>query len=113
MSILQEIGSRYLERIGAENVLRGGGGVDIQPLIDCGVPGAGVIDDCNSNTCEGLNATYFYYHHTNADTPSISNDNELYRMSQLLATYAYIVADLDDSLPRDLFPNDIEGYYYK
>lgn len=43
---------------------RGGSGVDIQPLIDAGVPDAGLLVSKNYP-----NSYYFYFHHTNTNTP--------------------------------------------
>lgn len=73
--ILKEIGERYLGSIGAGNVTVGGGGVDIEPLCSRGVP-------CSSlNDADGVRAdktdSYFYYHHTKADTMSVIRKEEL------------------------------------
>jgi len=99
LAILQSIAASYLVDIGATIVNTGGGGVDIDPIMQCGVPGAGIQDDC-ADTCVGLDATYFYYHHTTADSASIIQPDQLRRLSALMATYVYILADQDAVLPR-------------
>jgi hypothetical protein len=44
----------------------GGGGVDIQPLCDAGVPCAGLA--VSNGARADRTDSYFYYHHTRADT---------------------------------------------
>ena len=47
-----------LKRIGADSLLPGGGGADIGPIMQRGVPGMSHVTD----------GDYFWYHHTDADT---------------------------------------------
>lgn len=82
---------RILERVGAGEVARGGGGADIGPLMERGVPGMGL-------RVEG--DRYFWYHHTDADTLDKLDPDELARCVAALAVMAYVVADLPESLPR-------------
>ncbi|HET6527679.1 MAG TPA: M28 family metallopeptidase, partial [Balneolaceae bacterium] len=56
--IVSEI-SKLLEPIGADKMVRGGGGADIGPLMREGVPGMGLLVD---------GTRYFWYHHSVADT---------------------------------------------
>jgi carboxypeptidase Q len=89
-AILQRIGP-LLEPIGANNIARGGGGADIGPIMQEGVPGGSPIVD---------GSRYFWYHHTDADTLDKLDPAEVGRLTALLAIIAYIVADLPEPLPR-------------
>ena len=80
-----------LARIGADSVIRGGGEADIAPLLAAGVPGAGLIVD---------GTRYFWYHHTNADTPDKLDPRDVARCVALMAVYAYVIAEMPERLPR-------------
>ncbi len=87
---VREIGS-LLGRIGSGTVTRGGGGADIGPLAQAGVPVMGLsVED----------ARYFYYHHTDADTMDKLNPREMALCVATMAVMAYVVADLPEPLPR-------------
>ena len=80
-----------LSRIGADSVTRGESEADVEPLLDAGVPVAGVhVDDTR----------YFWYHHTNADTPDKLDPRDVARCVAVFAVYAYVVAEMDEVLPR-------------
>jgi carboxypeptidase Q len=88
--IVSEVG-RLLEGIGAGRIERGGGGADIQPLMDLGVPGMGLeVDDTR----------YFWYHHTDADTLDKLSPREFAECVAAMAVMAFVVADLPERLPR-------------
>jgi carboxypeptidase Q len=87
---VRDIGS-LLERIGAGEVTRGGGGADIGPLAREGVPVMGLDVD---------ETRYFYYHHTDADTMDKLNPREMALCVAAMAVMAYVVADLPEALPR-------------
>ena len=89
-AIVQEIG-RILEPIGAGEITRGGGGADIGPLMEKGMPGMGLNVEPTR---------YFWYHHTNADTMDKLDPDEVARCVAAMAVIAYVVADLPDPLPR-------------
>jgi carboxypeptidase Q len=89
-AILQRIGP-LLDPIGANSITRGGGGADIGPIMQEGVPGGSPIVD---------GSRYFWYHHTDADTLDKLDPAEVGRLTALLAIIAYIVADLPEPLPR-------------
>jgi carboxypeptidase Q len=80
-----------LARIGADKVIRGGGEADIGPLLAAGVPGAGL---------EVEGARYFWYHHTNADTPDKLDPREVAQCAAVMAVYAYVLAEMPERLPR-------------
>jgi carboxypeptidase Q len=82
---------RLLERIGAGTITRGGGGADIAPLMETGVPGMGLVVD---------DARYFWYHHSDGDTLDKLDPDEMARCVAAMAVMAYVVADLPEALPR-------------
>jgi carboxypeptidase Q len=87
---VREIGS-LLSALGAGSVTRGGGGADIGPLAEAGVPVMGLsVEDTR----------YFYYHHTDADTMDKLNPREMALCVATMAVMAYVVADLPDPLLR-------------
>ncbi|HSK18037.1 MAG TPA: M28 family metallopeptidase [Longimicrobiales bacterium] len=89
-AIMRQIGS-LLERIDAGDMARGGGGADIGPIMELGVPGAGLNVD---------GTRYFWYHHSDADTIDKLDAREFNECVAALAVLAYIVADMPDRLPR-------------
>jgi carboxypeptidase Q len=88
--VVRWVGS-LLRSIGADSVSRGGGGADIGPLMQRGVPGMGLDVD---------RTRYFWYHHTDADTIDKLDAGEFARCVATLAVMAYVVADLEEALPR-------------
>jgi carboxypeptidase Q len=82
---------QLLAPIGADAVGGEGGGADIGPAMREGVPGAGL-------NVEG--STYFYYHHTNADTLDKVDPKDLNLCVAALAVVAYVVADMPNRLGR-------------
>lgn len=89
-AIVRQVGT-LLASINADSVSRGGGGADIGPLMQRGVPGMGL---------DVVGDRYFWYHHTNGDTLDKLDPEELARCVATLAVMAYVVADLPDPLPR-------------
>lgn len=88
--IISAIGS-LLDRIGAGAITRGGGGADIGPIMQRGVPGMGLQVD---------GTRYFWYHHTDADTIDKLDPEEVARCVAAMAVMAYVVAELPEALPR-------------
>lgn len=88
--IITEIGT-LLERIESGLVTRGGGGADIGPLMQTGVPGMGLNVD---------GTRYFWYHHTDADTIDKLDPDEVALCVATMAVMAYVVADMPERLPR-------------
>ena len=89
-ALIEPVGS-LLEGIEAGEIRRGGGGADIGPLMELGVPGMGLIVD---------GSRYFHYHHSNADTMDKLDPGEFNRCVAALAVMSYAVAQMDDALPR-------------
>ncbi len=88
-SIMQEIG-RLLDPIGSGTITRGGGGADIGPMMELGIPGMGLNVD---------ETKYFWYHHTDADTIDKMTPREVALCVATMAVVAYVVADMPDRLP--------------
>jgi carboxypeptidase Q len=89
-AIIQQIGT-LLERIEAGQIVRGGGGADIGPIMALGVPGMGLNVD---------GTRYFWYHHTEADTIDKLDPREMALCTAAMAVMAYVVAEMPERLPR-------------
>lgn len=74
-----------LHPIGANEVKVGGGGADISPLIPYAVP------QMNINVKA---ERYFWYHHTEADTPNAIDPLDLNKCAAAIAVMMFIAADL-------------------
>jgi hypothetical protein len=88
MALLQQIG-KLLERVGAGEIIVGGGGSDIGPLLRDGVPGL-------SERTSG--AHYFDWHHTDADTLDKVNPMDFRKNVAALAVMGYVLADMPERL---------------
>ncbi|MDZ7807078.1 MAG: M28 family metallopeptidase [Gracilimonas sp.] len=88
--ILTEIG-KTLQPIESGKITRGGGGADIGPLMNDGVPGMGLVVDGEK---------YFWYHHTAADTMDKLDKDDFNECVATMAAFAYAVADIEERLPR-------------
>jgi carboxypeptidase Q len=71
-------------------VTRGGGGADIGPLMRAGVPGAHLNTDA---------VEYFWVHHTPADTVDKLDPADVQRNVAVMATLAYVLAEMPERLP--------------
>ena len=80
-----------LDRIGADSVVRGGGGADIGPIMERGVPGMGLNVD---------GTRYFWYHHSDGDTIDKLDPREMSLCVASLAVMAYVIADMPERFPR-------------
>jgi carboxypeptidase Q len=89
-NLVRQVGS-LLQRIGAGSVTRGGGGADIGPIMQLGVPGMGLIVD---------GTRYFWYHHSDADTVDKLDPRDMARCVATMAVMAYVIADMEERLPR-------------
>jgi carboxypeptidase Q len=90
LAFVTKIGA-LLERIGASHVERGDGEADVGPILQRGVPGLALdVDDTK----------YFWYHHTAADMMTVIDRGELAKCVATMAVMAYIIADLDQTVPR-------------
>ncbi len=89
--ILEEIAS-LLVNIDADKVWAGGGGADISPMAVDGVPLVGYRPDSHR---------YFDVHHSSHDVFESVNERELELGAACMAVMLYIVADLEQALPRN------------
>ena len=89
-AVVSEIAA-LLSVVGADQVFSGGGGADISPMKKFGVPQIGQYQDPDS---------YFDYHHTEADTLDKVDPRALDRNVAAMALMAYMLADLEQPLPR-------------
>jgi carboxypeptidase Q len=90
LAIVRNIGT-LLRRIHADSIQKGGGGADIEPLMDGGVPGLGLNVD---------GTRYFWFHHSDGDTIDKLDAREMGLCVATLAVMAYIIADQPQPLPR-------------
>jgi hypothetical protein len=88
LDLLKQIGI-LLEPIGANTMRPGGGGSDIEPLMEAGVPGLGEL-----TTAEH----YFDWHHTEADTLDKVDPVEFRKNIASLAVMTYVLADMPERL---------------
>jgi carboxypeptidase Q len=66
-------------------------GADIEPMGGSGVPLFGLMQDAR---------TYFFYHHTAADTLDKIHPRELAENAAAMAVFSYALADMPQLLPR-------------
>jgi hypothetical protein len=88
VTALEDIVS-LLGSIGTDTVSAGGGGSDIEELVADGVPGL------SPRTVE---AHYFDWHHTEADTLDKVDPVEFRKNAAMLSVVAYVLADMDGRL---------------
>jgi len=67
-------------------------GSDIDPLVEAGVPGIGIIQDGRK---------YFDYHHTAADTLDKVDPQDLRENAAAMAVMGYALASMPEALPRE------------
>jgi len=66
-------------------------GSDLDPLVEAGMPGIGLIEDGRK---------YFDYHHTAADTLDKVDPRELRENAAAMAVLGYALAEMPERLPR-------------
>ena len=81
--------SPLLEPLGATSIARGGGGADIGPLKEGGVPLLGCASDARR---------YFDVHHTHADTLDKVDPEELAQHVAAIAVLAWALAECEAPL---------------
>ncbi|RXM28457.1 Carboxypeptidase Q [Acipenser ruthenus] len=81
-----------LQPINATGLSEHGEGTDIDFWMQGGVPGASLHDDASK---------YFWFHHTEADTVSVQDPVQMNLCSAVWAVVSYVVADLEEMLPRN------------
>jgi len=76
---------QYLQIIDSVKIEKGGGGVDIGPLMRTGVPGAGL----NTND----DGKYFWYHHSDADTFEHIKKQDFLKCAAAIAIFVYLLSE--------------------
>ncbi len=90
LELLAPIGS-LLDGIDAGIMRRGGGGADIGPLMNDGVPGLAL---------RTVGEHYFDWHHSQADTFDKVDLQDFRRAVAMLGVVGYVLADMPGTLPR-------------
>ena len=89
------IAQRYMGIIDAQEVSDNGEAVDTKPLYDKGVPTMiNLIKDSPSHDF------YFQYHHTAGDSMTVMDPDDLDSNVFGVAAMFYILADLNETIPR-------------
>ncbi len=94
MAMVREIAT-LLRPIGADSVTRGGGGADIGPIAQLGVPAM-------SPNVDGTR--YFWFHHSDGDTVDKLDAREMAQCVAAFAVMVYVIADMPQRLPRGPAP---------
>jgi carboxypeptidase Q len=84
----------------ADDVQSGGGGADISPMGDAGVPQLGLRQDSTH---------YFDIHHTMADTLDKVDPHDLAMNATAMAVMAWQLANEDPPLPRYVPPKSVDA----
>jgi carboxypeptidase Q len=84
-----------LREVGADSISTPGGGADIGPMMQLGVPGMGLAVD---------GTRYFWFHHSDADTADKLDPREVARCVATMAVMAYVIAEMPERLPRQASP---------
>ena len=93
--VVQMIGNKYMSILNASVVNDAGEAVDTGPLFEKGVPTmANVIEDTPDHEY------YFSYHHSAGDSMTMMNADDLDSNVVGLATLMFILADLNNTIPR-------------
>ncbi len=85
---MQEI-MKLVESLGARQIIPGQGAADVSPMVQYDVVVMGH---------EVEQSTYFHYHHTPADTLDKIDPHDLSRNVAMLATVAYVLADMEERI---------------
>ena len=88
LSIVGQIGA-LLAGIEGDRIVAGGGGADIGPLMQAGVPGLGF---------QTVGEHYFDWHHTDADTLDKIDRVDFQKAVAMLAVMGYVLADMPGTL---------------
>ncbi|XP_036193701.1 carboxypeptidase Q isoform X1 [Myotis myotis] len=89
-AIMKEVMS-LLQPINVTQVFSAGEGTDINFWIQDGVPGASLLDDLYK---------YFSFHHSRGDTMTAMDPKQMNVAAAVWAVVSYVVADMEEMLPR-------------
>ena len=87
---------KLLSPINASSLVSPADSGDVAGFMAAGVPGGSLDNE---------NGKYFYFHHTNADTMTVQDPVAMNLASALWSVVAFVVADLDDMLPKHVRTN--------
>jgi Zn-dependent M28 family amino/carboxypeptidase len=90
LAVLQEI-APLLTAVGADQMSKGGGGADISPLMQAGVPGLDL---------RTVGTRYFDWHHTDSDTLDKVQPEDLRANLAAMTVMAFILADMPGTLAK-------------
>ncbi|XP_070538745.1 carboxypeptidase Q-like [Ptychodera flava] len=82
---------QLLAPVNATQLSKGAEGTDIELWLRAGVPGGSLADDID---------TYFWYHHSDGDTMTVQDPHQMNLCAAAWAVVSYILADMEDMLPR-------------
>jgi carboxypeptidase Q len=77
--------------VGADSVAPGGPEADIGPIFALGVPVLSIDTD---------QSRYFWYHHTEADTPDKIDPADMQKVVAIMAVLANTVGNMVERVPR-------------
>jgi carboxypeptidase Q len=83
--------AQLLKRVGADSVAPGGPEADNGPIFALGVPAIGIDTD---------QSRYFWYHHTEADTPAKIDPADMQKVVAIMAVVANTFGNLAERIPR-------------
>jgi carboxypeptidase Q len=83
--------AQLLKRVGADSVAPGGPEADNGPIFALGVPAIGIDTD---------QSRYFWYHHTEADTPAKIDPADMQKVVAIMAVVANTFSNLAERIPR-------------
>uniref|UniRef100_A0A8D0H482 Carboxypeptidase Q n=1 Tax=Sphenodon punctatus TaxID=8508 RepID=A0A8D0H482_SPHPU len=89
-SIMREV-MQLLQPINVTAVYENGGGTDVDYWVQDGVPGASLLDDITK---------YFWFHHSNGDTMTVQDPNQMNLCAAVWTVVSYVIADMEEMLPR-------------
>jgi carboxypeptidase Q len=90
MDMVKTVAS-LLRRVGGDSVAPGGPEADNTPIFELGVPVIGIDTD---------QSRYFWYHHTEADTPEKLNPTDMQKVVAIMAVLANTFGNLTERIPR-------------
>ncbi len=90
LALLQGV-AHLLNPVNAGQIVKGGGGADISPLMQAGVPGLGL---------RTVGTHYFDWHHTASDTLDKIQPENLRANLAAMAVMAYVLADMPETLAK-------------
>eukprot|EP01095_Lingulamoeba_sp_RSL-Kostka_P000420 TRINITY_DN10689_c0_g1_i1.p1 TRINITY_DN10689_c0_g1~~TRINITY_DN10689_c0_g1_i1.p1 ORF type:complete len:480 (+),score=146.49 TRINITY_DN10689_c0_g1_i1:25-1440(+) len=96
LETMEEIAKLLLPHIDMDIIFSNGPAADVDPFAKAGVPSGGL----RVGEFDRGNDVYFLYHHSTADTIDKVNINEFRDCIFSVASIAYVIADMENTLPR-------------